>query len=358
MKLTLSENIRSLRKQRKMTQEKLAETLGVTVGAVYKWESGLSLPELSLIVKMADFFDTSVDVLLGYKMKNNSPDSILERLEEYCLTMDAAALEEAEIALGKYPHSFKIVHTCAKVYLAFGSGNHDQKLMRRSLELFELSRTLLPQNDDPRISDATICSEMSVILMQMGERETGLDLLKKNNAGAIFSSSIGMDLAAFMDRPEEASSFLSEGLLNGISDILTSIVGYVFLFRSRGDASSALDIVKWGIDLLSGLKTQTETDAVDRVRAQMFALLAYVQELSGMREESCASLKIAASYAKRFDSMPDYSLKTLRFADHTDQIMIFDIFGSTASESVSGMIRLLGDEALAKQWEEVSENEC
>ena len=43
MKLSLSENIRSLRKQRKMTQEKLAEALGVTVGAVYKWESGDSL---------------------------------------------------------------------------------------------------------------------------------------------------------------------------------------------------------------------------------------------------------------------------------------------------------------------------
>ena len=42
MDLSLSENIRSFRKQRKMTQEKLAEALGVTVGAVYKWESGVS----------------------------------------------------------------------------------------------------------------------------------------------------------------------------------------------------------------------------------------------------------------------------------------------------------------------------
>ncbi len=44
MKLTLSENIRSFRKERKMTQEQLATVLGVTVGAVYKWESGLSVP--------------------------------------------------------------------------------------------------------------------------------------------------------------------------------------------------------------------------------------------------------------------------------------------------------------------------
>ena len=54
MELTLSENIRSLRKQRHLTQEQLAEVLGVTAGAVYKWESGLSVPELDLIVEMAD----------------------------------------------------------------------------------------------------------------------------------------------------------------------------------------------------------------------------------------------------------------------------------------------------------------
>ena len=42
MNISLSENIRSLRKERKLTQEQLAEVLGVTTGAVYKWESGVS----------------------------------------------------------------------------------------------------------------------------------------------------------------------------------------------------------------------------------------------------------------------------------------------------------------------------
>ncbi len=85
MKLTLSENIRSFRKQRKLTQEKLADALGVTVGAVYKWESGQSQPELNLVVELADFFDTSVDALLGYRMKDNSLDSTLDRIIHYLL---------------------------------------------------------------------------------------------------------------------------------------------------------------------------------------------------------------------------------------------------------------------------------
>ena len=65
METKLADNIRALRKQRSLTQEQLAEVLGVTVGAVYKWEAKLSQPELTLIMIMADFFDTSVDVLLG-----------------------------------------------------------------------------------------------------------------------------------------------------------------------------------------------------------------------------------------------------------------------------------------------------
>ncbi len=65
MEIKLADNIRAFRKQRSLTQEQLAEVLGVTVGAVYKWEAKLSQPELTMIMIMADFFDTSVDVLLG-----------------------------------------------------------------------------------------------------------------------------------------------------------------------------------------------------------------------------------------------------------------------------------------------------
>lgn len=43
MEMRLAENIRTFRKQRKLTQEQLAEVLSVTVGAVYKWEAGVSL---------------------------------------------------------------------------------------------------------------------------------------------------------------------------------------------------------------------------------------------------------------------------------------------------------------------------
>lgn len=92
MENKLAENIRTFRKQRALTQEQLAEVLGVTVGAVYKWEARLSQPELSTIMELADFFDTSVDVLLGYELKDNSLRTTAARLKSISPTRMKSAL--------------------------------------------------------------------------------------------------------------------------------------------------------------------------------------------------------------------------------------------------------------------------
>ena len=80
MESRLAENIKTFRKERKMTQEQLAEAMGVTVGAVYKWESKQSNPDLDLIIELADLFEVSTDVLLGYEWRNGSMGSARDYL--------------------------------------------------------------------------------------------------------------------------------------------------------------------------------------------------------------------------------------------------------------------------------------
>ena len=153
MATMLAENIRRFRKERSLTQEQLSEVLGVTAGAVYKWEAKLSIPDLDLIVEMADFFDTSVDVLLGYEMKDNRLEATVKRLQEYRRKKDWTGLTAAEKALKKYPHSFRIVNECATFCCAYGFESGDKALLRRGLELLEQSLPLLPQSEDPEISE-------------------------------------------------------------------------------------------------------------------------------------------------------------------------------------------------------------
>ena len=68
MRLELSQNIKKYRKEMSLTQEELAETFGVTVGAVSKWESGSTVPDIMTMMELADFFNVSMDVLLGYNL--------------------------------------------------------------------------------------------------------------------------------------------------------------------------------------------------------------------------------------------------------------------------------------------------
>lgn len=62
--MNFANNVQALRKQKKMTQEELAEAVGVSRQAVSKWESGQSTPELEKLLQLATLFHCSVDTLL------------------------------------------------------------------------------------------------------------------------------------------------------------------------------------------------------------------------------------------------------------------------------------------------------
>ena len=64
MENKLAENIRDYRKRMGLTQEQLAERLGITLGTVSKWERGSSEPDLSYIMDLADLFRVSVDMMI------------------------------------------------------------------------------------------------------------------------------------------------------------------------------------------------------------------------------------------------------------------------------------------------------
>ena len=62
--MAFSENLQFLRSRQNLTQEQLAETLGVSRQSVSKWESSASFPEMDTILKLCDLFSVSMDTLL------------------------------------------------------------------------------------------------------------------------------------------------------------------------------------------------------------------------------------------------------------------------------------------------------
>lgn len=64
MKIQFSTQLKELRKNRQMSQERLAELLGITPQAVSKYECAQSYPDIELLPRLAEVFDVSIDVLL------------------------------------------------------------------------------------------------------------------------------------------------------------------------------------------------------------------------------------------------------------------------------------------------------
>lgn len=65
--LNFAENVCSLRRERGITQETLADFIGVTKASVSKWETGQSLPDIQTLLLLAAYFDVTLDSLLGYR---------------------------------------------------------------------------------------------------------------------------------------------------------------------------------------------------------------------------------------------------------------------------------------------------
>ncbi len=67
MNLQFSTKMANLRKGLQYTQDQVAQFVGVSKAAVSKWEKGLSYPDIALLPKLATFFSTTIDDLLGYE---------------------------------------------------------------------------------------------------------------------------------------------------------------------------------------------------------------------------------------------------------------------------------------------------
>lgn len=59
------QNLKTLRKAKNLSQQKLADILHVSQQSIYKYENGITSPDIETLANMSDFFDTSIDYLVG-----------------------------------------------------------------------------------------------------------------------------------------------------------------------------------------------------------------------------------------------------------------------------------------------------
>ena len=104
-KLNLPDNIIRLRHEKKLTQEELADFMGVTKASVSKWEKGINTPDLLLLPQLAAYFDVTVDELIGYEAQLSGEQirrKYAELSGDFASLPFADALEKARTLAHKY----------------------------------------------------------------------------------------------------------------------------------------------------------------------------------------------------------------------------------------------------------------
>lgn len=263
MTIKLSENIRRFRKDRRMTQEQLAEILDVTAGAVYKWESGASMPEIRLLIQLAELFETSVDALLGYGWETGSMGEAARRLKGYYLQKDLQeGIPYAERALQKYPNSFLMVYRSALLY-NMEMVTRGGKSAARAITLYERSIALIGQNTDPEISETVIRNYIAMCYCYLGQMDKAIELLQKNNVLGVNDAKIGLLMSQDINRAEESLKFLSDALHNYYARIYEVCIGYANAYGVLEEADKIEELMLWLLDMGKGLREPSVVNFMD-----------------------------------------------------------------------------------------------
>lgn len=84
--------LKELRKEKGLTQEQLAEILGVSGRTISRWETGSNMPDLSILIQIADYYDVEIKEILDGERKSEIMEK--EMKETLCKVADYSKLEK------------------------------------------------------------------------------------------------------------------------------------------------------------------------------------------------------------------------------------------------------------------------
>lgn len=335
--MMLKDNIKAYRKEMNLTQEQLAEIMGVTVGAVSKWESGLSNPDIMLLPKLARLFGVSIDVLFSFELMDRSADDLAEDIRTYRYDKQYdKGIEIALDAIRRYPNHFDVIFQSATLFMMHGFERKNKESMEKALELYRRSCPLIGQNRNENISELYIQVTIGEILASLDRTEEAYEHLKKYNHCGINNDIIGLFLAQ-EKKPQEAFTYLSDSLLQCITRIMRCCVGFANAYAELNDYKMAYDVLNMMYDFSNHLRKDDQVSYIDKLQVALLAAMSQIYASGKHYQEAEECLVKAYELAKKFDESPDYNAQNIKFYKGKRKIFSDDI-GVTAMESIERIV--------------------
>ncbi|QVK19003.1 helix-turn-helix transcriptional regulator [Mycoplasmatota bacterium] len=212
MEFKIGEVIRNLRKEKKLTQEKLAEYLGVSFQTISKWENGIVYPDITNLPSIANFFNISIDKLF-YQDKSENEIVIDKIYDECCWSNKESAELILRETLQKYPGNFKLMQALLSVLYKRGNVNNSD-------EIINLGNRILDDCTDDKLRWFTM-QDMIFLYKKLDRKDKAIELIDK------FPSMTNEDLL-FHVCSNNKKDFYAEALKERTVLRLNSIYSYYY----------------------------------------------------------------------------------------------------------------------------------
>lgn len=183
--LKLGENLKSYRTKRGLTQEQLAEVLGVSAQAVSRWENGTTYPDITLLPTIAGYFEVTLDELMGMDdfKSEEQLKALISKLDENgnkgLIYENIQLLREAvKTYPTNYPLQFRLVHQLTFCQFKDGRAMTDDEMNDFNREAAEVGERILSRCTDGEIINRTT-QQLCYIYSRLGESEKAIGYAMK-----------------------------------------------------------------------------------------------------------------------------------------------------------------------------------
>lgn len=330
--MTLNESIRALRRERSMTQEQLAEAMNVSAAAVSKWENGQSVPDIAVLTALADFFEVSLDALVGYTVQPCRREEAVSRIRSLSRQKRyQEAIAEAKEALRRYPNHFGVVYASGRMYGFYGMEHKENEALRTAIGLMERAMALIGQNTDPAIRPETLWTNMGMYYTGLEEREQAIRCYEAGNFAGVNDIAIAGNHAA-LGQYAAALPKLTQGLVGGVTRLFNAGTSAIRCLMELGELQEAEALAAWLLRTMEGMEA-SESSYVLKMKTILHVWPAAVMLRMSHTLDAREQMRLAVSCARRFDAAPDYSLQGFRFY-HGDDFALSDGMGETAFDAL------------------------
>lgn len=345
MKHNLCENIKKNRKAKSFTQEQLAEAVGVSVGTVSKWENGNCIPDISMIMELADFFEISVDVLVGYDTPLKKVPEILDRINDYFKKHELdEAMMECSKALVKYPNNFDLLMIAARTRYIMWHENRAENNRRLAKELYKKAQINIPDDEKKTRHEFTILHNLALLEKNSKKR---IELLKEININGMLDAEIG-EVYRDDKNIEKAYEFFSEGLYLSCMNVINVTGRWIDPLLHEGKYDTALSMIGYSEIILKTIYKESKASFGTKMLANLEIIKAVIFEAQSKHSEMRECVEKAVEAARIFDEAPAYTIvtgATFWLSKTTEDAPVaFDDQGPSAMKAVEGIASEFFDE--------------